>query len=368
MAKEISAVLEKPKDLRIREFEIPEMGPDGLLMKVEMAGICGTDVKMYNGALPKGYFGPRQDDPHILGDEVVGRVAAIGQSAAVRYNVREGDRIVVEPKFGCGHCRYCLEGYFAQCKDSQNYGTIPIDVPPSLWGAYGQYMYVSPGSRIHTVPENLSPEAATLASVVLANGIRWVEEKGRVKIGDTILILGPGPQGLATTAAAKATGAGPIIVAGLEKDKKRLEIAKTLGADHIIEADKSSIMETLLQVNNDQLADVVFECVGSEETIQHALEYVKPLGTCVLVGITNRAYIPFPSLRIQRHEIDVVGGRGHRPIFVDRAIKMVSGGFPVQAMVTHRFGLEQVAEAMKVAAGGDGGSAVKVVLQIDQAP
>ena len=171
MIKETSAVLEKPKKMTLKEFEVPDIPSDGLLIKVQMAGICGTDVKMYKGELPKGYFGPRQDEPHILGDEVVGRVAAIGKHAADRYHVKEGDRVVIEPKFGCGHCRYCLEGYFAQCKDSKNYGTIPIDESPSLWGAYGQYMYVAPNSRIHKVPENISQEAACLKDGPMSRNI-----------------------------------------------------------------------------------------------------------------------------------------------------------------------------------------------------
>ncbi len=365
MAKEISAVLEKPGKLMIREFEIPEIDADGILIKVEIAGICGTDVKMYKGEFPKGYFGPRQDDPHIPGDEMVGRVAALGRNAATHYHVKEGDRVIVEPKFGCGHCQYCLAGYFAHCKESKTYGTIPTDIPPSLWGAYGQYMYVAPISRIHKVPEGMSREAACLASVVLANGVRWVEEKGKVKIGDTVLILGPGPQGLATTAAAKVTGAGKIIVVGLEKDKKRLQIAKKLGADHVIEADKCDLTYELNNITNGQLADVVFECVGSEETIKHALEYVKLLGTCVLVGITDKPYIPIPTVRIQRNEIDLVGGRGHRPWFVERAMKMVSSGVPIESMITHKFQLTKAPEAMKMAAGESEETPVKVVLEID---
>ncbi len=186
MAQTKSMVVTKPGHMEIQEFEIPAIGPSDLLLKVQMVSICGSD--------PNHFMGLQGDEafPFILGHELVGFVEEVGAEAAQEYRVRKGDRVVVEPYIPCHRCPFCMTGNYALCDRRRVYGfSVSASVPPHLWGAYGEFMFVAPGSMVHRISSAPPPEAACLASVI-GNGIRWVRTKGKVKLGDKVVILGPG--------------------------------------------------------------------------------------------------------------------------------------------------------------------------------
>ena len=222
--KEYSAVVEDVGKMFIKEFPIPDIGPYDGLLKVEMAGVCGSDPKVYHGKLRMTEF------PFILGHEILGHIEEIGEEAAKRYGVSIGDRVIMEALAKCGHCEYCLEGLYKFCENSIGYGGISgsSKVPPYLWGAYGQYMYIAPGSVLHKVSENIPREAAVLAGAVISNGVAWTRILGQVSIGQTVVIQGVGCQGLASVIVAKESGASPIIVTGRSVDERKLELPGSL--------------------------------------------------------------------------------------------------------------------------------------------
>ena len=204
MGSALAAVPEAPEGLGLREFPLPSIGAADLLLRVEIARVDGTDANSFKGRLFKELYASQY--PRIMGDEVVGYVEQIGEIAAGRYRVTKGDRIIVEPKIACHHCRFCDSGYVMFCREVRTYGVVLCAEPPHLWGRQAQYMYVAPGSRVHKISRGISPEAVVLGAVVLSDGIRWIEKAG-LRPGETVVILGPGPQGLASAIAANRRGA-----------------------------------------------------------------------------------------------------------------------------------------------------------------
>ena len=198
--------------------------------------------------------------PLILGHEILGHIAEIGKEAARGYQIREGDRVVVESSIRCGRCPYCEQGNYQLCDNHRSYGTsMTLSTPPHLWGAYGEYLYIAPGSVLHPISESVPAEAAVLACSVVADGIQWVRDMGQVQPGHTVLIQGAGQQGLAAAVAARECGAEQIIVTGMSRDERRLELARKLGASATIDVEKEDVQERINELTDTALADLVVD-------------------------------------------------------------------------------------------------------------
>jgi alcohol dehydrogenase len=343
-----AAVLEGPKRMALRELQIPAIGPDEALLRVEMAGVCGTDVKYWSGALAAPY-------PLILGHEILGSIAAIGERAAARYGVTTGDRVLVEGRVPCWSCRWCRSGDHRFCERRRGYGTrTPITEPPGLWGALAEVMYLAPGSIVHRIPRDVSAETAT-AAALLANGIEWLLQKGGAAIGDRIVIQGAGPQGLAATVVAAELGAREIIVTGLARDAARLELARALGAHHTIVADETDVVAEVTRLTDGQLADVVLDVTGSPLAIAASIELVRTLGTLVLAGLTGKDAVT--SVKIDRlvwNEIRLQGVYVKGEAAYQKAIEFIERAgdrYPLDRIVSHRYPLEEAEAAILAAAG-----------------
>lgn len=336
-----SWVVEAPGRMRTQTFPVPDVDEAGLLLRVEMVGICGTDPIIFNGRLPYAPF------PIILGHEVVGRVEAIGSDAARLYGVAPGDRVTVEPYIICGKCRYCLTGYYQLCDTKSCYGvSISSAKPPHLWGAYGEYLYVGPGSKVHRVADGIPLESAMLSSV-LANGIRWVRTKAHVEMYETVVIIGPGAQGLASTIAAREAGADPIVVLGLSRDADRLALAKEFGAHHTLAVDEADPLDALARLTGGRMADVVIECSGSSAGRDLALRAAGKLGRVVFVGLRGADDQGISLDLVVDKELRLYGGLG-QSWDVEPAMRIInSGKYDLTRMVSHVFPMEQADEALK---------------------
>ncbi len=339
---EVSAVLEAPGRFVLREFAIPEIDEDSFLLKVDLVTICGGDPIEYEGRNVKTHF------PLILGHEVVGTIAAIGACAAERYGVEVGDRVSVEPYVLCGTCRPCLTGYYQFCEHSRVYGVnVTCDTPPYLWGAYGQYLYGAPGSRVHKVNKDVPLEAAVLSSV-LGNGVRWIRTLAQVRFGESVVVLGPGAQGLATVVAAKEAGAGSIIVAGRTRNPQKWQLASEYGATHIVDMSQvSDPVARIREILGGKLADVVVECTGAADIMQLGLELTRPVGRYVLAGTCGYDRVPLITDMIVFKELQVLGGLG-QSWDTEEAVRIInSRRYALEKMVTHTFPLARVGEAMR---------------------
>src|SRR5919106_139626 len=233
----LAAVRTGPSRTEFREFPMPEVPEDGAVMKVGVAGICGTDVKMYGK--------PQVDEPVIMGHENIGRIARAGRKFVERKGVKEGDLVFIEHYLPCFRCEWCHLGEYRHCAATDwrltpgalRYGYTSARVAPHLWGGFAQYMSLPWNAVVHKVPDAVSAELAGIATP-LSNGIEWALYDCKVGYNSTVLIQGPGQQGLSQTVACKQAGASLIIVTGTARDAARIEVAKKLGADHVIDVQK----------------------------------------------------------------------------------------------------------------------------------
>ena len=277
-------VVTAPEHMEMREYPIPAIGPREMLLRVEMVSICGSDPKKYQGTAMWAVEWGGMPFPFILGHEMVGFLEEVGAEAAKLHDVKPGDRVVVEPYIACGRCRYCGSGNYQLCVTRHTYGfSKSCAQPPHLWGGNAEYMFVAEGSKVHKIAPGVPAEAACLLSVI-GNGIRWVKTRGELAFGETVAILGPGAQGLATVIAAREAGAHRIIVLGLGRDRLRLDLAREFGATHTVTIEDTPQIDAVRAATDGEMADLVVECTGAAASIALAPELLRPLGRCVLVG------------------------------------------------------------------------------------
>ena len=341
MASTKSVVLTAPRQMSIQEFPVPEIRGESLLVKVEMVAICGSDVHLYEGVGFKASF------PKIMGHELVGRVEEMGDQAEKRYGLKRGDRVTVEPYIPCHACSYCSTGNYQNCTKVRTYGVnLTCEAPPHLWGAYGEYLYVTSGSLVYPVAEGIPAEAAALSSVI-GNGVRWVKRKGEVKAGEAVVIMGPGAQGLASTIVAREAGAEPVVVFGLAKDTVRLNLARRFGATEAMSVESRNPLEMVAQRTGGRMADVVIDCTGDPGAFNVGVSLLHPGGRYVLVGLTGGRATPAILDHVVRQEIQIRGGLGQASC-MEEALKIIhSRRFPVEAIITHHRPLREAQEALE---------------------
>ncbi|MCA1645139.1 MAG: zinc-binding dehydrogenase [Chloroflexi bacterium] len=338
-------VLDQPERMHMREFDLPVIGTDDALLKVEMAGICHTDVGLYHGQVTYAL-------PLIMGHEIVGRIVQLGPVAQRRWGVQEGDRVTVEAMARCGFCRACVQGNYKFCRDGFGYGTFTsCDRPPHLWGSYAEYMYLAPGTLLYKVPDCMSPQMATLVTVAISNGIQWTVLRGGVKLGDAVVVQGVGPIGLACIAAARESGASPIVATGLARDGERLELAREFGADVVVNVDAEDVIQRVRDATGGDLADVVVDVTGSGDAVRTSLTLVRPMGTVVSAGVTgDKTLTPLPLDALLYNETRLQGVFTFDTNAVRRALALAQRGkYPFEKLITHTFPLDQAETAVRTA-------------------
>ena len=338
-----------PRALELRELPVPDVTDDSAILRVEACGICGSDAEQYAGTLPVQY-------PVIPGHEPLGIIERIGDTAAKRWGVDVGDRVAVEVLIPCGHCPACIGGRYQVCRGRGGmfgYSYVPLSTPPGLWGAYADYMYLDPCSLVHQMSKTLPASTAALFNP-LGAGFRWAVELPNTGPGDTVLVLGPGQRGLASVIAARAAGADTIIVTGLARDAAKLDLAKALGADHVIDVEQEDARRRVKELTNGHGADVVVEVsANSPVPVAEALHYAAFGGRIVLAGVKGFTAVPdFVSDLVVVKELHILGAFGVTSPSYRAAIRVIeSGRVPVERMHTHDFALEDAERAIQMLAG-----------------
>jgi threonine dehydrogenase-like Zn-dependent dehydrogenase len=348
--KSLAAVATGILQTEVREFDIPDIEVNEGLLKIEAAGICGSDWGNYR----------KKATPRIMGHENIGRVANLGRLAGKLWKLKEGDRIALEEYLPCGQCSMCRSGDFRLCSQTETrgqadtvlrYGASPIAMTPSLWGGYSQYMFLHPQSVIHRVRDDVPANHLAMA-IPMSNGVQWTQFEAGLRMGQAILIQGPGQQGLAAVMAAKHLGAKLIIVSGLSRDKDRLEVAKRFGATHTIDVEKEVLVERVREITGGAGVDAALDVAGGRDTVLDALKCVRKSGTVVFANGGNVENFPLNEMNAKR--LTLKAARGHSYQAVETSIELISSGlYPVELMATHKFELDQVDLAIR-SIGGEG--------------
>jgi threonine dehydrogenase-like Zn-dependent dehydrogenase len=337
--KAFAAVTVAPKKMVMQEIEIPATGADDVLIKVNMVSICGSDPSIYKGITKTDYH-----FPVVQGHEMVGWVEEVGANAANLYEVKRGDYVTVEPYILCGKCKYCQTGHYSICTSVKCYGSSTTKSPAAP-GAYATYMHVMPGSKIHKIAAGVPPEAACLSSVI-GNGVRWARTKGKVGMMNTVVIIGAGAQGLSSLIAAKVAGACPIIITGLSRDLKKLELAKEFGADYVINAEEEEVVARVREITAGEMADVAIEASGSAQGVITAQNVLRPLGVHMQAGSIHQE-ISFSFENLNLNELTIVGGLG-QSWDVEDAVKIInSRKIAIEKLITHKFALKDAPQAIE---------------------
>jgi len=202
--------------------------------------------------------------------------------------------------------------------------------------------------RVHRVSERITPEVGVVIGAVLANGIRWVQTLGNAGIGDTVVVFGPGPQGLACTIAAHAAGAGQIVAVGLSRDRARLSLARDFGAADTQIASDSTVAE-IAELTEGRMADLAIDVTASPGAAGQAASVVRPLGTFVMAGSKGGAPVELPWDRLVAREIRVIGVNSHETQAVRAAVQLAeTGRYALDRMLTHRLPLAQAAKGIEL--------------------
>ncbi|MER6838279.1 zinc-dependent alcohol dehydrogenase [Streptomyces sp. P9-2] len=362
----LAAVRTAPATTELRRFAKPQLDADSALLKVEVAGICGTDVKLYkNPPATRATQGPV-----IMGHENVGVIAEAGKKFKARHGLQEGDRVFVEHYVTCFTCEWCRIGEYRHCEatdwrtndDARRFGYTSAGNPGTLWGGFSEYMFLPWNAVLHKIPDTVTAEEAGLV-MPLSNGIEWALLTAGVGYNDTVLIQGPGQQGLAQLVAARQAGASQIIVSGTTRDRARFELARELGADDVVDVLTENPREKIMDLTGGRGVDHVLDCTSRAGTapVLLGVDVLKRREGTLLIQGELAAFPDFPVKLITEKAITIRSARGHSFRACELAVaQLASHRYPLEKLATHRYGIDQVDHALRVLAGETDEDAIHV--------
>ncbi|GAB4243453.1 MAG: alcohol dehydrogenase catalytic domain-containing protein [Thermoleophilia bacterium] len=332
-------VLTGPGEFELQEVPTPVPEEDEVLCRVRACAICGTDPKIVKGVFA-GTWPPAY--PAVIGHEWCGEVVEVGAGVAaspfLSSRLGLGARVAGEAHKGCGVCGNCLQGRYTLCENYGDTSSGHRHYGFTAPGAYAEYVAVSAKS-LHLLPEELSFDEGSMVDTagVALQGVR----RGRVAVGDRVVVLGPGPIGLFTAQYARAAGAEFTAVVGRGA---RLEVAENLGA---VPVDSETVdpVERVLELTGGKGADVVIECAGTAAACAQSIAMTGKGGRLVMNGIPTEP-IEIPWSKIVLEEFDMLGVRAN-PNTSEAALGLIANG-SVEAgpILTHTFPLEKFGEAL----------------------
>ena len=340
-----AAVLKNVNDVSYMTIAEPMMQPGDMLLKVKAATVCGTDIRILRG---KKTAGIRY--PSVMGHEFAGVVVDSGGNQQFKI----GDSVCVCPQFACGHCEYCMRGAENLCRNQTAIG-YEID------GAFAEFVRIPASGvasgNVFAVPEGLSFEEAALAEPLscVMNG----QERVGLAMGDVVVVLGAGPIGILHVKLARLTGARTVIVS--EPNALRREAALKAGADHAIDPTTEDLQARVRAASDGLGADIAIVAIGVPSLANDAIRLVRHRGRVSLfAGFTKGVQAELDVNAIHYNELIVTGSFGLTRLQFDRSLKMIaSGNLEIGSLLTHRFGLEDIATALATA---EQGAAIKVAI------
>ncbi len=340
------AVMEGIGKMGYEERDIPTPKANEVLVKIEYVGICGSDIHYYETGAIGNYV---VEPPFVLGHEPGGTVVEVGSAVT---DLKPGDRVALEPGTTCGHCEFCRSGKYNLCPDVVFYATPPVD------GVFQEYA-VHEAALCHKLPDELSTMEGALIEP-LAIGFH-AASRGGAHIGQSAVVFGCGCIGLVSMLALKAEGVSPIIVVDVMDN--RLEKAKELGADYVVNGMKEDTVARIMEITGGKGADLAIETAGTEITTNQAIHAVKKGSTIVCVGYSKSGKINLEMSLALDKELTLQTIFRSRHLF-DTAIEAVrSGKVNVKGIVTDVFDFDDMQNAMD-RASKEKAAVVKAVVKI----
>ncbi|NDK38899.1 NAD(P)-dependent alcohol dehydrogenase [Pseudoxanthomonas gei] len=339
MAMMKAAIFVEPNRIVLDDKPIPEVGPLDALLRITTTTICGTDVHILKGEYPvaRGL---------TIGHEPVGVIEKLG-SAVTGY--REGQRVIAGAITPSGWSNACLCGQHSQDGAGTEHGFKAIGgwkFGNTIDGCQAEYVLV-PDAMVNLapVPDGLTDEQVLMCPDIMSTGFSGAEN-GKVRIGDTVAVFAQGPIGLCATAGARLSGASMII--GVDMLPGRLEMARKLGADHVVDASQGDVVEQVMQLTGGRGVDVAIEALGTQKTFEAALRVLRPGGTLSSLGVySSDLTIPLDAFAAGLGDHRIVTGLcpGGKERMRRLMSVIASGRVDLGAMVTHRYKLDDIEAA-----------------------
>ena len=330
-------------------FLIPKAPEGGAVLAVEAVGLCHSDVAQLNGQKHV----PGEVSPTVPGHEIVGRVHALDSHAELGVEV--GDRVAVnivvptEPSelnpFG-----FSCYGY-----------SFSLDNAEGLWGGYGEYMSILPGTQLEPLTNDLPAEELTIFEP-LSNVIAWTS---RIRWHEKmkVVIQGPGHMGLTFAAMAKEMGTEKLIVTGTSEDKHRLSIAEKIGADFIVDVSNEDPIATISELTNGIMADLVVDLSSAPQVPGLCLDLVRYGGDVIWAGLKDRQAVPVVTDTAVMRGITIHGGAGGTNKSLKKAVEILNTkNFPTSLLLGEVFRMDEIDDAMAVLNRTSKDDAVRAVL------
>jgi len=316
MKKMKQQIVTSPGNIIFSEIPIPDINDDEVLVKIKRIGICGSDIHVYHGLHPNVIY------PVTQGHEVSGVIEKKGNKI---MDFEIGDKVTILPQIVCGNCYPCLHGQYHICDKLRVMG---FQTP----GAASEYLAVR-NEYLIKLPNNLTYEqGAMIEPVAVACGA--LNKVAKIT-GLNVVVLGGGSIGNLTAQVAKSLGAKSVLLTEINEFRK--EIAKRVGIDHVINPMKTKLTNKIVEVFGSNKADLIFECVGANQTITEAISVARKGTTIVLVGVYNEK----PNIdlnRIQNNELTLVGTLMYQKRDYVKAIELVSSGKVIlEPLMTHHY-------------------------------
>lgn len=337
----------RPRTIDVRTLDVPGLGPDGeLVLRTLLCGVCGSDLHRFNGATEREI---------ILGHEIFGEVIQTSPAwrDATGQPLQVGDLVVPETRIPCHQCEYCrgvgsrpekLLDY-SHCPYQRGLGGIPFDQKPLLSGGWSDFVELPAGTILHRIDPGMNPDLAVLLEP-FSIGMKAVRIAG-ITPDDTVVVLGPGPIGLLTVVAAAEAGARQIVLVGTSGDEDRLAFGRALGAHATIDVTAGDPLTELRSLNRGRLATRSIDTTGNVRGFELGIEILARGGVMVTVGgsaLDAKAAVS-PTDIVMR-QIDIRGSQLGANYYESCLSVLATGKYPLEKLVTHRFDLPRIEEAL----------------------
>lgn len=339
MEKMRANVFKGVNDIEIQEVEKPKAGAGEAVIKITLTTICGTDLHIVRGEYPV-------RAGLVIGHEPVGVIEELGEGV---NGYALGERVLVGAITPCGQCRACLSAHWAQCGHDGDYEALGgWRFGNTINGSQAEYLLVPDAqANLAKIPDELTDEQVILLADIASTGFSGAESGG-VKIGDTVVVYAQGPIGLCASIGARLMGASLVI--GVDGDDSRLEMAKKMGVDVVLNYKEQDVLAEIKKLTGGG-ADVAIEALGTQGTFENCLRSLRPAGTLSSLGVyAGKLQIPYDSFAAGIGDYKIVttlcpGGKER----MRRLIETVKNNrVDLTPLITHRFSLNDIKEAYEV--------------------